>query len=350
MKTCLSKFCVFLLTFSTIFCNLHAEEEAFDPAVLAEEGGAVLKAFEHWFKHRVHNLEKGSKIAETEFGPIEYVKYGFGPVVLCLHGAPGGYDQSFLIGANLVEQGFTVIGVSRPGYLRTPLAVGQTIEQQADAMVGLLDALEIEQAAVLGFSAGGPVAFQMMLRHPDRVWAGVLESIGSPTAYSTLYQLVLNLIKYPQFGDFGSWLLYLALGHNFKSTASGILAIDNSLELKELDGRVDYVLHNKCQSRFLKNLIMSILPVEPRIEGLTNDIMNLDPWPTFPYQQIATPTIIVQSSADRNGSYPEAQFVAESISGAELITVEDSGHFIWLGKEAKYWEKQVAQFLHNNEP
>lgn len=58
-------------------------------------------------------LDKRSMLAVTEKRTIEYEKKGKGPVVICLHGGPGGYDQSSLIGEHLVSKGFTVIAKCR---------------------------------------------------------------------------------------------------------------------------------------------------------------------------------------------------------------------------------------------
>lgn len=47
----------------------------------------------------------------------------------------------------------------------------------ADDLVGLLDALDIDRAAVVGHSAGGAVALQAAVDHGDRLWA--LGAIGT---------------------------------------------------------------------------------------------------------------------------------------------------------------------------
>jgi pimeloyl-ACP methyl ester carboxylesterase len=44
----------------------------------------------------------------------------------------------------------------------------------------LLDALEVERAAVVGFSAGGPSVIQFALRHPDRTSGLVLLGSALP--------------------------------------------------------------------------------------------------------------------------------------------------------------------------
>ena len=62
------------------------------------------------------------------------------------------------------------------------------------------------------------------------------------------------------------------------------------------------------------------------------------------------PTIIIQSRADSSGSYPEAKWVASQLPGSEFITVEESGHFVWLGPNTHKWEKKLKKFLDHHQP
>ncbi|MBA3957729.1 MAG: alpha/beta hydrolase [Parachlamydiaceae bacterium] len=315
-----------------------------------EKTKSVVKSFEKWLSSTNKHLRHGSRIAETPNGPIEYVIDGSGPAVLCLHGGFGGYDQGRLIGQSLAAHGFAVISPSRPGYLRTPLSVGQTIEQQADAMVALLDAIGIQQVVVLGFSAGAPVAFEVAIRHPDRVTGLVLECLGSQPNQAAMYQLVLDILKYDTVADFASWLFYLTLKEEPKPTYAFTLASDNSLSAHELAERIEFVLEHKSQKRFLRRFLHTTMPLSPRSAGTENDISNLDPWPTFHYNLLKAPTMIIQALADSNGSYPEAQVVASQIPGSQLVTVEQSGHFIWLGKYTHKWEKKLVRFVRDHQP
>lgn len=310
----------------------------------------VFQTFEHWLGKRIDDLQSHSNIIETTKGPIEYKRFGSGPVVLCLHGAPGGYDQSFLIGSHLLNKSFTVIGVSRPGYLRTSLSVGQTIEEQADAMVALLDSLEIDQAAVFGFSSGAPIAIQMALRHPDRIWGMVLESIGSQAIDTPFYKLISEAVKFGELADFGSYLFFLSLRHQWHNTAELILSIDNHLSSHALGQRINFVFDHKRQGRLLKKLMYSIIPVMPRSEGLQNDISQGNPWLDFPYESISTPTVIIQAKADSTETFNIAFDAAQRIPEAQFIPVYGSGHFLWLGKHSSEWEKKLINFLRTNKP
>jgi pimeloyl-ACP methyl ester carboxylesterase len=117
----------------------------------------------------------------TSRGDVEVVRVGTGPPVMVIHGTPGGADSSAAMGRFLVDDGFEVIAPSRPGYLGTPLDGRRSIDDQADLLATLLDALGVERAGLLTWSGGGPSGYRLAVRHPDRVcalvaFAGVSQS------------------------------------------------------------------------------------------------------------------------------------------------------------------------------
>src|SRR5690349_8731187 len=119
-------------------------------------------------------VARGSEIAQSACGPIEYAAMGAGPAVLLVHGAGGGFDQLLDMARALARRGFRVVAPSRFGYLRTPLPADASPAAQADAHACLLDALKLDSVAVIGISAGAPSAMQLCLRHPKRCTALVL--------------------------------------------------------------------------------------------------------------------------------------------------------------------------------
>ena len=112
--------------------------------------GACLAGFLSWRRGALARLHRGSQIAETSRGPVEFTKTGTGPVILHLHGGATGCDQTLALSWDLHEAGFAILTPSRPGYLRTPLATGATPEEAADAVAALLDLLGIGSVCVMG--------------------------------------------------------------------------------------------------------------------------------------------------------------------------------------------------------
>lgn len=106
-------------------------------------------------------------LVDTAVGPIELADAGTGPAVLFVHGMPGDWSQAAPLARELADD-HRVLLVSRPGYGRTPLQVGLTPQATAMAYRALLDALDIERAAVVGISGGGPSAYAFAAHERDR--------------------------------------------------------------------------------------------------------------------------------------------------------------------------------------
>lgn len=104
-------------------------------------------------------------------------------------GAPGGSPVVYLHGnpdCRLTRppvaavDGVRIIAVDRPGYGASGTDPAATYASMADDVAALLDALGIGRAAVLAWSAGGPVALAAAERHPDIVAALGLAAVMPP--------------------------------------------------------------------------------------------------------------------------------------------------------------------------
>lgn len=109
---------------------------------------------------------------ETEFGRIRGMAAGIGPLVLGLHGwsqRNGWHTWEPLI-KPLAAAGQRVVSVDMPGWGASPPVPGEmTAEQATNVVIALLDALDVESAALMGKSWGGGVALQTALAHPKRI-------------------------------------------------------------------------------------------------------------------------------------------------------------------------------------
>src|SRR5262245_28731262 len=122
-------------------------------------------------------------VISTPWGAVEYAERGSGDPVLVVHGI-----FHNCVGALLSVRDFSghrFIAPSRFGYLGSSMPPDATPAHQADALAGLLDALDIGQVDVICESAGTTSALQLALRHPERVkhLAVLVGNLpGSPTA------------------------------------------------------------------------------------------------------------------------------------------------------------------------
>ncbi|MHB8896432.1 MAG: alpha/beta fold hydrolase [Candidatus Geothermincolia bacterium] len=95
---------------------------------------------------------------------------GSGPPLVLIMGLTATmdwWDPAFL---EALARDHTVVVFDNRGAGRTVCLEGEfTIEQFADDTAGLMDALGIEEASVLGYSMGGMIAQELALRHSGRV-------------------------------------------------------------------------------------------------------------------------------------------------------------------------------------
>ena len=122
---------------------------------------------------------------------IHLTELGEGPAVLMLHGGgPGASGLSnYARNVQALARSFRVLVPDMPGYGQSTKGVGDDpFGDIAAAMLGLLDALDVERAHVVGNSLGGGVALRMALEQPQRIGrvvlmgpAGIGMSQGKPT-------------------------------------------------------------------------------------------------------------------------------------------------------------------------
>jgi pimeloyl-ACP methyl ester carboxylesterase len=114
-----------------------------------------------------------------------YDEAGSGPAVLLLHGGLGDSGLWEPVVPFLAERHRTIRTDLRFYGRSTGPAAPWSWQNDA---IGVLDALGVERAAVVGLSLGGKLAFDIALAHPERIWAvaGVAPGLGghSADAYS----------------------------------------------------------------------------------------------------------------------------------------------------------------------
>ncbi len=106
--------------------------------------------------------------------PLAHDERGSGPAIVLVHGHP--FSRRMWRGQlDSLSDAFRVVAPDLPGYGESP-ARGETITPGllADAVVELMDAVDVERATVVGLSLGGLVAMELGLRYPDRVEGLVL--------------------------------------------------------------------------------------------------------------------------------------------------------------------------------
>jgi pimeloyl-ACP methyl ester carboxylesterase len=132
-------------------------------------------------------VDSDSRFIEVNGINVHYKTYGHGePTFILLHGFGASLFSWREVTAPLAEFG-TVIAYDRPafGLTERPLTwEGEnpySQEAQVELVVGLMDALGVERAILVGNSAGGTIAMLTALKYPQRVQSLIL---ADPAVYA----------------------------------------------------------------------------------------------------------------------------------------------------------------------
>lgn len=119
---------------------------------------------------------------------VHYLEAGAGHPVVLLHGSgPGATGETnFAPNIGPLSESFRVIAVDMPGWGESDTQTEETGRDHVAALTALLDALDIDRAALVGNSMGGMTSLMTAMRHPERV--SHLITMGAPSPLPTLFQ------------------------------------------------------------------------------------------------------------------------------------------------------------------
>jgi pimeloyl-ACP methyl ester carboxylesterase len=273
-------------------------------------------------QERLRSIEHTS--IASPFGAIEYAERGEGYPTLVLHGIFGGFDAAYLTADPWIGDGFRVVAPSRFGCLGSSLPPDATTADQADAYAVLLDALGIERAAIVGFSAGTVSAMRFALRHPGRTSGLVLMSGHYPQKHYKVPELPLRLL----YTDRVFWAV--------RTFTPGLFA--------RVCGIPKGFHASPAEQRALEWTMDGLFPIRPRRKGAIFDTLVSEPEvDTFPLERISVPTLMIHAADDALARYATVPPAAARIPGARLVRIDRGGH-LFLGAESRV-RQEVSEFI-----
>lgn len=257
-----------------------------------------------------------SQFVEINGINVHYKKQGEGsPVFILLHGF-GASTFSWREVMDPFSQYGTVIAYDRPAFGLTERPMDweglnpYSEEGNINLLLALMDEFEIEEAILVGNSAGGTLATAFTLEHPERV-RGLIEvdaAIYQTMPDSKLLDWLLSTPQMDQIGPLISRRLAGPSGEDFIQRAwSDSSELEDNPEI--LAGYRKPLMAENWDRALWEHTKATDAP---DLVGRLN--------------QIQVPTLVVSGEDDQIVPVENSQRLAQDIPGASLVLLENCGH------------------------
>lgn len=246
---------------------------------------------------------KTAALSQTE---MSYLERGSGRPVLLVHGFPLDHTMWAAQIAALADRAW-VIAPDLRGFGSTPLgqvdpSQGITMEQHADELVELLDALGIQEPVVLvGFSMSGYIAWQFVRKHADRLRALVLCDTRAAADTEDAREGRLKMAQYV-----AEW---------------GSARVAEMMGPKLLAPRTFETKHEVVQAvrRVVEQTSPAAIAAAQRGMAARPDCTGLLP-------TIKLPTLVMVGEHDAISTRSEMESIARAIPRAQFAVIPEAGH------------------------
>lgn len=191
--------------------------------------------------------------------------------------------------------------------LGLPLDVPYTLHDMATDTIGVLDALNIESAHMVGASMGAMIAQIVAAEFPDRCRSltSIMSTTGNPALKKTSWRATKQLLSRPKVSD-------------------EAIILEHSMKTWGIIGSPDFMpSEDELRARILRSLRRSMYPVGYRHQmaaiAESGDRRAL-------LKKISTPTLVIHGKADVLVPMDGGVDTANNIDGAKLKLIEGMGH------------------------
>ncbi|HSG91679.1 MAG TPA: alpha/beta hydrolase [Pseudomonadales bacterium] len=280
------------------------------------------------FPERAPELPPPGTTAQLASGnAVNVLDEGEGPVVVLVHGLPGSaYDWRELTPL-LNEAGLRTIAYDRVGYGRSPpRAVGTfTLRSNGADLDDLLDAMDLQDVTVVGWSYGGALAMQAA--DDPRIARIVLVGTGGPSS---------DDFEPPERAPVIDFLYSMPVLRWRNAVPPVSRALQAALSDEAFSGGVK-------PDWWLDSLSANFQRWDTVLTYRNEIFADFDPTAIEP-RAIDTPTLIIHAEDDRLASVQIGRYLAQTIPGAEYREVPGASHMLPI-THAPLLTQLISQFV-----
>lgn len=212
------------------------------------------------------------------------------PTLIFIHGAASNnafWKSQIIFFSDIVN----TVSIDLPGHGTSQYPGKEKVSDYAEAVLNFIDLIQAPRPIPCGLSMGGAITQQLLVSHGDRFPAGILINTG---ARLKVIPLIFETIE-KNYRDFVEMLFAFAI-----SRKSNVEKLRAEIEASTI-----------CQ------------PAVASGDFRACDGFNV----TDALGQIEVPVLVLTATDDNLTPLKFGTFLATSIKNAELVTIQDAGHF-----------------------
>ena len=290
----------------------------------------------------------GPSLVREGFLPVPgaqlYVReVGSGPPLVILHGGPDFNHNYLLPHMDHLSGSFRLIYYDQRGRGKSSGAVAPEdvdIESEIEDLDRLRQHFKLETLSILGHSWGGLLAMEYATRHPARVARMILLNTG-PASHADLRRA-----REGREAHEAERLAEMRAIAGTSAYAEGDIATEAEYYRRHFAGTLPrtedlQAIVGRLRSHFTPEDILKARAIEHRLYAQTWMSPEYDLHPKL--RRLTVPTLVIHGDRDL---FPlgGTRNVAEAISGARLVVLDDCGHFAYLERPAEVLKAILGHF------
>jgi pimeloyl-ACP methyl ester carboxylesterase len=221
------------------------------------------------------------------------------PAIVFIHGAQHDHSVWGLQSRYFAHHGHGVLAIDLPGHGRSEGPLLRSIEDLAEWVVRLLDAVQVPRAALVGHSMGSLIALETAARHPQRIDRIALIGSAVPMPVADVLLDAARSEEPRAIAMINAWS-YSPRARLGGNTIPGMWMVGTNRRL--MQRQAEGVLHT------------DLAACNAYAAGLDSAA------------RVACPALLVVGSRDQMTPPRATKPLAEALPRAQTVTIEDSGH------------------------
>jgi proline iminopeptidase len=266
---------------------------------------------------------------------LSYERRGSGPLLVCHPGGPGGSAAEFEDFAGL-DDTFELVLFSPRGSHGSDPADDYSLASYVADVEALRQYLGVEQLNLLGFSHGGAVAMSYAAAHPSRVSRLLLVdtlAVWGEEAEAAMLAAIERRRDELWFED--------AAQAVDEEQAGSFSSVDELIA--NLQRQIPLYFHRwEGNEQAGGRLAQDFAHAEPLHHFNTVEFPTFDLRPEL--RKVAVPALVVVGGDDFICGPVCAEAIVDALPDARLVTIEDSGHFVYV-EQPEAFRAALAEFL-----